>query len=245
MGRNNVWMSVSDLMTGLMVIFLFISIAYMLRVRDDISEYKDIKQEIYDRLNTKFSDNAIANGDISVSSDLSMRFLKATTQFSSGQSTLPPSFKSVLDSVMPKYLDVLVSLSDTLKGSLREIRIEGHTDDIGFPTIDKDPYRANLILSQERARNVLFHILDIIERSDYDEADKRLLQHLMTANGFSFNRALDSNGHEVYCTHNVIDRDKSRRVEIRIITNERAILERLIKKFKVSPSSTQSEHENG
>lgn len=60
MASNNVWMSVSDLMTGLMVIFLFIAIAYMIRVRDDISEYKDTKEQIYNRLNDKFSNNEIA-----------------------------------------------------------------------------------------------------------------------------------------------------------------------------------------
>lgn len=115
MAKNNVWMSVSDLMTGLMVIFLFISIAYMIRVRDDISEYKDTKEEIYNRLKDEFTDNEIANGTISVNPDLSMRFLQATTQFSSGQRTLPQSFEMTLDTIMPKYLDVLVGLDDTLK----------------------------------------------------------------------------------------------------------------------------------
>ncbi len=223
-------MSVSDLMTGLMVIFLFIAIAYMIRVRDDISEYKDTKEEIYSRLKNKFSDSELANGTISVNPDLSMRFLQATTQFSSGQRTLPKAFEITLDTIMPKYLDVLVNLNATLKGKLKEIRIEGHTDDIGFPKINPDPYRANLILSQERARNVLFYILNIIEHKQYSDADKLLLRHLLTANGYSFSRALDSSGNEIFGTNKPIDKDKSRRVEIRIITDEKAILEKLIKK---------------
>ena len=234
MAKNNVWMSVSDLMTGLMVIFLYIAIAYMIRVRDDISEYKDTKEEIYNRLKDKFSDSEIANGTISVNPDLSMRFLRATTQFSSGQKTLPKSFEMTLDTVIPKYLDVLVNLNDTLKGKLKEIRIEGHTDDTGIPKVNPDPYRANLILSQERARNVLFYILNIIEQKNYTEADKLLLQHLLTANGYSFSRALDSTGNEIYGTNKPIDKDRSRRVEIRIITDEKAVLEKLIKKTGVS-----------
>lgn len=234
MAKNNVWMSVSDLMTGLMVIFLFISIAYMIRVRDDISEYKDTKEEIYNRLKDKFTDNEIANGTISVNPDLSMRFLQATTQFSSGQRTLPQSFEMTLDTIMPKYLDVLVGLDDTLKHKLKEIRIEGHTDNVGFPQINKDPYRANLILSQERARNVLFYILDIIERKNYTESDKLLLQHLLTVNGYSYSRALDVDGNEIFDSKKPIEPSKSRRVEIRIITDEKAILEKLIKKTGVS-----------
>ena len=234
MAKNNIWMSVSDLMTGLMVIFLFIAIAYMIRVPDDISEYKDTKEEIYNRLMNKFSDQEIANGIISVNPDLSMRFLQATTQFQSGQRTLPTSFKLTLDSIIPKYLDVLVNLNDTLKGKLKEIRIEGHTDVDGYPVINPDPYRANLILSQERARNVLFHILDIIAQRDYSKSDKLLLRHLLTANGYSFSRALDKNGYEVYGTNNPIEPSKSRRVERRIITDEKAVLEKLIKKTGVS-----------
>ena len=62
MTKNNIWMHVSDLMTGLMVIFLFIAIAYMIRVRDDISEYKDTKEEIYSLLKNKLTDGEIANG---------------------------------------------------------------------------------------------------------------------------------------------------------------------------------------
>lgn len=234
MAKMNVWLSVSDLMTGLMVIFLFIAIAYMTRVRDDISEYKDTKEKIYNSLKNKFTDGEIANGTISVNPDLSMRFLQATTLFASGQRTLPRSFEQTLDTVMPKYFDVLVNLNDTVKSKLKEIRIEGHTDNVGFPQIHKDPYRANLILSQERARNVLFYILDIIETKSYSQSDKLLLKHLLTANGYSYSRALDASGNEIFRTQNKIDDDKSRRVEIRIITDEKAVLEKLIKKAGVS-----------
>ena len=71
MAKTNVWMSVSDLMTGLMVIFLFIAIAYMARVQDDISDYKDTKEKIYNKLKDKFTDHEIANGTVSVSPDFS------------------------------------------------------------------------------------------------------------------------------------------------------------------------------
>ena len=37
MARSNVWMSVSDLMTGLMIIFLFVAVSYMVKVQDNQS----------------------------------------------------------------------------------------------------------------------------------------------------------------------------------------------------------------
>lgn len=50
-------MSVSDLMTGLMVIFLFVAVAYMIQVQDNqsvLTEYVETKQKLHDRLVNEF-----------------------------------------------------------------------------------------------------------------------------------------------------------------------------------------------
>ena len=57
MARNNVWMSVSDLMTGLMVIFLFVAIAYIKRVQDNqsvLTQYVENRQDLHDKLVAEF-----------------------------------------------------------------------------------------------------------------------------------------------------------------------------------------------
>lgn len=41
MAKHNEWMSVSDLMTGLMIIFLFITVAYMKRVKENQNVLND------------------------------------------------------------------------------------------------------------------------------------------------------------------------------------------------------------
>lgn len=49
MAKSNVWMSVSDLMTGLMVIFLFIAVAYMIQVKENqnvLTDYVETKSSI-------------------------------------------------------------------------------------------------------------------------------------------------------------------------------------------------------
>ena len=59
MNRPNVWMSVSDLMTGLMVIFLFISLAYIKRVQNNQTILKDFvenKQELHKKLLDEFKE---------------------------------------------------------------------------------------------------------------------------------------------------------------------------------------------
>ena len=57
MARHNVWMSVSDLMTGLMIIFLFVAVAYMIKVQDNqsvIDEYVENRSELHEELLNKF-----------------------------------------------------------------------------------------------------------------------------------------------------------------------------------------------
>ena len=49
MAKHNVWMSVSDLMTGLMVIFLFVAIAYMIQVNENqtvLTDYVETKNDL-------------------------------------------------------------------------------------------------------------------------------------------------------------------------------------------------------
>ena len=91
MAKTNVWMSVSDLMTGLMVIFLFVSIAYMVRAqkliqqrKQELTEYVDTKNKLYDELHETFKQQ-IGNDVLAINNDLSMRFAKAESLFDNGQ----------------------------------------------------------------------------------------------------------------------------------------------------------------
>ncbi len=57
MARSNVWVSVSDLMTGLMVIFLFVAVSYMVKVQDNqsvLTNYVDTKRSLHDKLVNEF-----------------------------------------------------------------------------------------------------------------------------------------------------------------------------------------------
>ena len=56
------WIPLSDLMTGLMVLFLLIAVTYMIRVEADADRvkevaiaYSEIKDALYDDLNREFS----------------------------------------------------------------------------------------------------------------------------------------------------------------------------------------------
>lgn len=226
MAKPNVWMSVSDLMTGLMVIFLFITVSYMSQIRRSqqvLVDYVDTKQKLHDTLVASFSKDT-AKWQMQIGKDLSMKFTNANVQFQSGQWKLQPEFEERLDSFLPRYFDIL--LNSPLKDKIQEIRIEGHTDNVPYPTLDKDdPYIANIILSQRRALEVVKYFRQMPAYKAYTNEQKKQLEYWFTANGLSYGKSLDSNGEYTQKSGNPIDKDRSRRVEFRIITTGDEVLE--------------------
>ncbi len=230
MARNNVWMSVSDLMTGLMIIFLFIAIAYISKVKKNqnvLSDYVETKTKLHDKLVKEFKGDT-AKWEMAIGKDLSMRFNNPNVLFQSGSWDLEPQFKQILDEFLPKYFDILIH--DSLRSKIKEIRIEGHTDITPFPKLDPDPYIANTILSQKRALEVLkyFHSMEAFKK--YNNEEKQLVNYWLTANGLSYGKSLDSKSRDTYLSGDSIDMKKSRRVEFRIVTTGEEVLENFVKK---------------
>ena len=225
--QHNVWMSVSDLMTGLMVIFLFIAVSYISRVRKNqnvLSNYVETKQKLHDKLVNEFKGDT-AKWQMSIGRDLSMKFNNPSVLFASSSYELTPQFKAILDRFLPTYLDIL--LQDSLRKNIQEIRIEGHTDQY-----DKDSYIANVILSQQRALSVLRYLRSMPSFQRYSTNDKRLLEFWFTANGLSYGKSLDADGAYTLKSGKPIDAQKSRRVEFRIITTGEEVLENFVNKNK-------------
>lgn len=227
--KHNVWMSVSDLMTGLMVIFLFIAISYIRKVQQNQSvliEYIEIKTKLHDKLVKEFEGDT-QRWQMSIGRDLSMRFNNPQVLFASGQADLTPEFKKILDEFLPKYFDIL--LNDSLRSKIVEIRIEGHTDNVPAPQFDSDPYIANVILSQKRSLSVLRYFRSMPVFKTYTEEEQRLLEYWFTANGLSYGKAVDSDGNYTIESKRPIDKERSRRVEFRIVTSGEKVLENFVK----------------
>lgn len=230
MARQNVWLSVSDLMTGLMVIFLFIAIAYISRVQQNqsvLTDYVETKNQLHDKLVKEFEGDTL-KWQMAIGKNLSMKFKEPTVLFASGSYELTPRFKEILDEFLPRYFNIL--LNDSLKNNIQEIRIEGHTDNVPIPRYDEDPYIANVILSQQRALSVLRYLRKMPSYQQYSEEQRSLLEFWFTANGLSYGKAVDNAGNYINKSHNEIDKDMSRRVEFRIITSGDEVLENFVNK---------------
>jgi outer membrane protein OmpA-like peptidoglycan-associated protein len=208
------WIPLSDLMTGLMVMFLLIAVCYMVEVEADADKiktvavaYNDTRDALYEALRREFSPDLPRWHAQLIKQDLTIRFSEPEILFAEGSSELKPAFKQILNDFIPRYVRILTS--PQFRSAISEVRIEGHTssDWIGARSPD-DAYLHNMELSQARTRSTLLYVLALPPvRGDVD-----WLRRLVTANGLSSSRPiLDPSGHE--------DAARSRRVEFKIRTD--------------------------
>ena len=213
------WLTVSDLMAGLMMVFLFIAIVFMLDVQKENVQIKNIAvayQEnqvaIYDALMDEFeSDLPVWRAEIDKET-LSFNFNSPDVLFDLGKTTLKPEFKYILDDFFPRYLKVL----KPFRPSLDEVRIEGHTSSQwNSKSTEKEAYFKNMSLSQGRTRSVLFYLFGVVP------SETEWIRQKIAAVGFSSSRlVLNKKGHE--------DKQRSRRVSFRAITNADIQIKRIL-----------------
>lgn len=218
------WMGVSDLMAGLMMVFLFIAISYMRFVvvkQEDIKQVATAYQEgqvaIYQSLLREFEDDLEAWDAHVDAESLSFEFRSPEVLFETGKIDLRPRFKEILDDFFPRYIEVLRQH----RADINEVRIEGHTSSIwNTSTTADEAYFNNMWLSQGRTRSVLGYVY----KSPAIVADKDWVKRYVAAVGFSSSRPiLTPKGKE--------DKSRSRRVTFRVTTDVdikmREILERV------------------
>ena len=204
-------MSVSDLMAGLMMVFLFIAIALMLyantkviKIREVAVAYQDNQVAIYQALNKEFEADLKA-WDAEIDQDtLAFRFKSPEVLFDSGEIQLKPKFQSILSDFFPRYLMIL----DSFKESISEVKIEGHTSSFWNEMTEDEAYFLNMNLSQGRTREVLKFVYSL----DTIGQQRQWVRENVAAVGYSSSRlVLNESGRE--------DRERSRRVMFRVITN--------------------------
>src|SRR6202051_3758352 len=181
------WIPLSDLMTGLMVMFLLIAVTYMIRVEADADRvkevaiaYSEIKDALYDDLNGEF-ERYLQNWKAQlIKDDLSIRFTEPDVLFAEGSSDLKPEFRAILSDFFPRYVRILTS--SKYRAAISEVRIEGHTSsDWTSVTTPEDAYIRNMELSQARTLSALVFALSLPEVND----ERGWLRQYLTANGFS------------------------------------------------------------
>ena len=206
------WLSVSDLMAGLMMIFLFIAITYMRfvqiekeRIRQVAVVANETHTALYDSLALEFADDLGRWKAEIDEATLTVRFNDPEILFEQNKKEIRPVFESILSEFFPRYLQVLNGFEEHLD----EVRIEGHTSsEWRIESNPTDAFFNNMRLSQARTFEVLKFCYELPGVQD----NYRWLNQRFSAVGMSSARLkFRPDGSE--------DRARSRRVEFTVKTN--------------------------
>ena len=229
--EDSQWIPISDIMTVLMIVFLFISILYIKRIQQQMllmkqatetiqainKEYIDYKEVIYKELKKEFDKDLEKWSAVLVKDPITVRFTSPEIMFHAGKSSIQPQFKKILTDFCPRYFTLL----NQFQKIIEEVRIEGHTSLEWYGASTKTvAYFNNLELSQERTVSVLkYCVKTILPQSNV----KNWAMKSATANGLSSSRLLCSSSNSEVC------RAKNRRVEFRVQPNSEDLLNQINK----------------
>jgi len=220
------WIAVSDLMSGLMIVFLLISVMYLVIVEQKNEEiervvvlYEDLREELYKDLYAEFEQD-LPRWGAQLDEDLRLRFTNTDLLFELGESSLRNEFAAIIDDFFPRYLAILSS--DQYRDEIKEVRIEGHTSSAWSQAEDSDEaYMRNMALSQARTRSALGYMIDLEAVSH----EKQWLRERLTANGLSSSQLITrGDGSE--------DEDRSRRVEFVVVTDAETRLSTILQEIR-------------
>ena len=218
---NSVWLSNSDLMAGLMIIFLFISIGFIREKAPEVVGSQDYvlnylsftdskENEIDEELEQEFTDEEKKEWQLEIIPEENLiRFNAPDVMFSQSNYKLNDRFKTIINSFFPRYVKVLSKFGSLIS----EIRIEGHTSSEWKDVSQDRAYIKNMVLSQERTISVLNESLNSLAKFKLSEKEIKWAFDKVSASGLS-SRSIIKNfdGSE--------NSVKSRRVEFRYVLNE-------------------------
>jgi chemotaxis protein MotB len=197
------WLSYSDLMAGLLMIFalmLFAALHHYGGIINKAGEVAGRKMQIIARLDSIMN---IQGGGVIVDPTTGAVQFPDGVLFAQGQAVIQQGGKTQLNSFAERYFEVLLG-DPEVRQELKSIVIEGHTN-------DDASYMYNLDLSQRRAFAVMQHFLT--NAPGYSDP----LKEYVTASGRSYSQpicATDGLVHSFPCPVGPVDKVKSRRIEI-------------------------------
>lgn len=210
------WLSYSDLMAGLLMVFallLLTALAHYGRLVEEAGNVAATRTKIIAVLDSLMT--ADSSG-ITVDPITGAVKFPDGVLFAEGESTLQPEGREQLRKFADAYFGVLLG-NEAVRRELKAIVIEGHTN-------DNASYEYNLDLSQRRAFSVMTYLLQNVPQYE------RELKTYVTANGRSFSSPIICTSEEVYdypCEPGTVDKVKSRRIEILFRLKDEELIERI------------------
>ena len=197
--ENIFWVTMTDLMMGLMMVFIVLFIQSVLTASSDAIATNQAQQEVVQEIQEVMKANDIdavvePNGSVKIS-DLEL--------FNVNSAELSPKGRAYLDKFIPMYFNLLYS-NEVLAENIENIIIEGHTDSQTFKNAktQNEQYLLNMDLSMRRAYTVSKYALN----TKFDQKYANKIRKSLIVEGRGSSNPVLVNGKE--------DLNKSRRVEL-------------------------------
>ena len=201
--ENNIfWITMTDLMTGLVLVFAVMFFYTYLTSHKDLVEQdlakKSATKALQETLQKQNIDANVDSAGIVKISDLEL--------FELNSYELSENGKKYLDKFAPAYLDSLFS-NEYLNKNIEKIIIQGHTDSQTFAGkySEDEQYMKNMELSLKRA----YSVADYMSNTTYNKQNGHRLRKMVLIEGASFSNPIIINGKEDFA--------KSRRVELKLV----------------------------
>ena len=200
------------MMSGLMLVFLFIAISFMIEIEsekekmiDVAKSYRDVKVNLNEVLYEEFELD-LKTWDAEITKDNAVVFNSPNVLFEVNKSTVKSDFKRILEEFFPRYIKIITS--QQYKDDILELRVEGHTsNEWANVTSKEDIYLKNMKLSQSRAYEVLSYCYSLDD--DFIRQHREWLEKNFRANGMAFAKLKEnSNSRRVEFTIMMKSEDK-------------------------------------
>ncbi|MBQ7763894.1 OmpA family protein [bacterium] len=200
---NIFWITMTDLMTGLVLVFVVMFFyTYM------TSHLEIVKQNLAKENTSKSIEETLKSQNLEATVDPVSGVVKISDLelFELGSFKLSDKGKKYLDKFAPAYLNSVFS-NEYLNENLDKIIIQGHTDSHMFKGVytPDEQYMKNMELSLNRA----FEVANYLSNTPYNKSNSNRLQKMLIVEGASFSEPVMINGVEDFA--------KSRRVELKLV----------------------------
>lgn len=201
--ENVFWITMTDLLLGLAVIFIVLFVLAMTGFSQAKLQEQQLKSEV-----AKDLAQELKSKNIDAQIDLSTGAVKLSDLqlFELGSYQLSDDGKAFLNKFIPIYLNAVYS-NPKIADKVVNIVIQGHTDSQSFAGVSsKDlQFIKNMELSTQRANEVAKYIF----YTPYNKSYSAKLHKMLIVEGKSFSQPVMVNGKE--------DFNKSRRVELQLV----------------------------
>lgn len=249
------WMSYSDLMAGLVLVFILLLVFFIAHSKKNLEEQQEIlaiktaelankdkqlniidkdierilgiRAEILRRVKTRFQQSG---SEVTFDAKTGAIRLGSNILFEEGSARLSGVGKQTLGRVIPIYYEALLG-DEKLREHVEQIVIEGHTNsNYSQEHRDERAYLFNLRLSQKRAYEAMEFIVEEGVGESYQA------KSLLAANGYSHSRPILDES-------NIEDKERSRRIEIRFRLKDEESLSKLKLMFQTLEAFSKNDEQ--